>query len=57
MNAAERLDALISQGGIQNCGNAQNCVKVCSKEIPLTTAIAHGGRNATVHTVKKWLDR
>ena len=57
MNAAERLDALTSQGGIQTCGNAQNCVKVCPKGIPLTTAIAQAGRSATVHTVKKWLDR
>ncbi len=36
----ERLDALIAEGGIQNCGNAQNCVKVCPKHIPLTTSIA-----------------
>ena len=56
-NAAERLDALTSEGGIQNCGNAQNCVKVCPKEIPLTTAIARAGRGAGVHTLKKWLDR
>jgi crotonobetainyl-CoA:carnitine CoA-transferase CaiB-like acyl-CoA transferase len=39
MNAAERLDALTAAGGIQNCGNAQNCVKVCPQEIPLTRAI------------------
>ena len=57
MNAAERLDALTSQGGIQTCGNAQNCVKVCPKGIPLTAAIAHAGRSATMHTLKKWLDR
>ena len=57
MNAHQRLDALTSEGGIQTCGNAQNCVKVCPKGIPLTTAIAHAGRSATVHTLKKWLDR
>ena len=57
MNAAERLDALVSEGGIQTCGNAQNCVKVCPKQIPLTTAIAHAGRSATLHTLKKWFDR
>ena len=34
MNAGERLDALIAEGGIQVCGNAQNCVKVCPKENP-----------------------
>lgn len=57
MNAAERLDALSSEGGIQTCGNAQNCVKVCPKNIPLTTAIARAGRSATLHMLKKWFDR
>ena len=57
MTAGERLDALIAEGGIQVCGNAQNCVKVCPKEIPLTTAIAHAGRAATGHVLRKWLDR
>ncbi|MFZ5828525.1 MAG: succinate dehydrogenase iron-sulfur subunit [Planctomycetota bacterium] len=56
-NAAERLDALTAEGGIQVCGNAQNCVKVCPKQIPLTTAIARAGRAATWHTLKKWFDR
>ncbi len=57
MTSAERLDAVTAEGGIQVCGNAQNCVKVCPKEIPLTTAIAQVGRSATSHTLKKWLDR
>ena len=57
MNAGERLDALMAEGGIQVCGNAQNCVKVCPKDIPLTTAIGRGGRAATLHVLKKWFDR
>ena len=57
MNASERLDALVAEGGIQVCGNAQNCVRVCPKEIPLTTAIGRGGRSATRHVLRKWLDR
>lgn len=57
MTAAERLDALTAAGGIQTCGKAQNCAKVCPKEIPLTTAIARGNRAATWHTLKKWFDR
>jgi succinate dehydrogenase / fumarate reductase iron-sulfur subunit len=56
MNAGERLDALTAEGGIQVCGNAQNCVKVCPKELPLTTAIARGGRAATIHSLKKIFD-
>ena len=53
----ERLDALVAEGGIQVCGNAQNCVKVCPKEIPLTTSIARMGRAATIHMLQKWFDR
>ncbi|KAA5545939.1 succinate dehydrogenase iron-sulfur subunit [Roseiconus nitratireducens] len=55
--AGERLDALTGPGGIQVCGNAQNCVSVCPKEIPLTTSIARAGRATTVHMIKKWFDR
>lgn len=55
--AGERLDALSGPGGIQACGNAQNCVAVCPKEIPLTTSIARAGRATTVHAVKKWFEK
>jgi succinate dehydrogenase / fumarate reductase, iron-sulfur subunit len=57
MNAGQRLDALVAEGGIQVCGNAQNCVKVCPKGVPLTTAIARSGRAATKHVLSKWFDR
>jgi len=40
MHKAERLEALMDPGGMEGCGNAQNCVQVCPKEIPLTTSIA-----------------
>src|ERR1700745_2260569 len=39
----ERLSALMGDGGIQECGYAQNCVEVCPKGIPLTTSIAEVG--------------
>jgi len=39
----ERLAALMGDGGIQECGYAQNCVEACPKEIPLTTSIAEVG--------------
>lgn len=54
MNAGERLDALMAPGGIQACGNAQNCVAVCPKEIPLTTSIAKAGRDTTLHALWKF---
>ncbi len=56
-NADERLDALMSVGGVQQCGNAQNCVAVCPKHIPLTESIAKAGRALTVHAIKKIFDR
>jgi succinate dehydrogenase / fumarate reductase, iron-sulfur subunit len=40
MNKEERLEALMGEGGIHECGNSQNCVQVCPKGIPLTTSIA-----------------
>ena len=39
----ERLAALMGDGGIQECGFAQNCVEVCPKDIPLTQAISEVG--------------
>jgi succinate dehydrogenase / fumarate reductase, iron-sulfur subunit len=53
-NAHERLDALMEEGGLQVCGNAQNCVAVCPKKIPLTTSIGRAGRATTVHGLKKF---
>ncbi len=54
MNANARLDALTTPGGIQVCGNAQNCVTVCPKGIPLTTSIARAGRATTLRMIRKW---
>jgi succinate dehydrogenase / fumarate reductase iron-sulfur subunit len=39
----ERLTALMGDGGIQECGYAQNCVEICPKDIPLTKSIAEVG--------------
>lgn len=53
MEADERLEALKGPGGVAACGNAQNCVAVCPKSIPLTRSIARAGRQVTVYTIKK----
>jgi len=55
--ADQRLDVLVSHQGIAACGNAQNCVKVCPKEIPLTDSIAKAGRAATAYSIRRWLGR
>ncbi len=47
----ERLHVLMEPGGVADCGNAQNCVKVCPKDIPLTQAIGELGRQTTM----QWL--
>jgi succinate dehydrogenase / fumarate reductase iron-sulfur subunit len=56
MHAGERLDELMGPGGIQMCGNAQNCVAVCPKNIPLTRSIARAGRQTTVRMITRWFD-
>jgi succinate dehydrogenase / fumarate reductase iron-sulfur subunit len=53
MLAAERLDALMGEGGLDECGNAQNCVRACPKSIPLTTSIAEMFRATTARGFKK----
>ena len=50
----QRLDTLSDAGGVSDCGNAQNCVKVCPKEIPLTESIAAMGRSVALHQLKRF---
>lgn len=56
MQAGERLNALMEEGGLQVCGNAQNCVAVCPKNIPLTRSIAEAGRATTIQAIKNFFD-
>jgi len=51
----ERLHAVMGDGGLSDCGNAQNCVRVCPKDIPLTTAIGRLGRQVTGQLVRDLL--
>ncbi len=57
MNAGERLEAIMGHGGLEDCGNAQNCVRVCPKEIPLTEAFAELGRQTAWHWLARMLRR
>src|SRR3989338_5974929 len=43
----DRLSALMEEGGIEDCGNTQNCVKVCPKNIPLVRSILETNRDIT----------
>ncbi len=53
----ERLAVLAGVGGIADCGNSQNCVKVCPKDIPLTDSIAKAGRDTTLYKIGQWFGR
>ncbi|NOU27813.1 MAG: succinate dehydrogenase iron-sulfur subunit [Polyangiaceae bacterium] len=55
MHAAERLETLMGEGGVADCGKAQNCVEVCPKEIPLVDSIAQVSRQTTKHMLFGWL--
>jgi succinate dehydrogenase / fumarate reductase iron-sulfur subunit len=55
MHARARLEALMGEGGLAECGNAQNCVHACPKEIPLTESIAAMGRQVAAHAVRRLL--
>ncbi len=55
MHARERLEAIMGPGGVHDCANAQNCVKICPKEIPLTESIAEVNRQTIRQAVVGWL--
>lgn len=47
----ERLEYMAGKEGIANCSNAQLCVQVCPKEIPLTEAIAEVNDQITKYLI------
>lgn len=49
----DRLEVLMGEGGVADCGKAGNCVQVCPKQIPLLESIASVQRQVTVHAVKQ----
>jgi len=55
MYARERLEAVMGPGGVADCANAQNCVKICPKGIPLTESLADVNRQAIQHALTGWL--
>jgi succinate dehydrogenase / fumarate reductase iron-sulfur subunit len=53
----DRLNGLLGEDGITNCGNAQNCVKACPMSLPLTKAIYETNRDITVDAIFGWLKK
>jgi succinate dehydrogenase / fumarate reductase iron-sulfur subunit len=50
----ERLAALMGDGGIQECGYAENCVAICPKDIPLTRSISQVGGEVIKQAFSDW---
>lgn len=55
MTIDDRLNGLMEEDGVANCGNAQNCVQVCPMSIPLTKAIYETNRDITTNALLGWL--
>jgi len=53
----ERLEALMQEGGIADCGKSGNCVEVCPKQIPLLESIATVQRQATLYTITRFFSK
>jgi succinate dehydrogenase / fumarate reductase iron-sulfur subunit len=54
MHRTQRLESVMGEGGVSDCGKAQNCVEVCPKEIPLVDSIASVARDTTKHMLFGW---
>ena len=57
LHREERLAAAMGPGGIQDCGKAQNCVKACPKEIPLTTSLVRLSRETALFALQELLKK
>lgn len=55
LEKSERMRVALGDDGIAGCGNAQNCVKVCPKKIPLTESLALIGREASKQAIRDFL--
>ncbi len=54
MQKASRLQPMMGPGGISECGNAQNCEKVCPKNVPLFDSLAAIGRDTSLQGLKNF---
>ncbi|MGE5611411.1 MAG: succinate dehydrogenase iron-sulfur subunit [Bacillota bacterium] len=53
----ERLDVMMEEGGVADCGKAGNCVEVCPKEIPNLESIAAVQKQATFYAIKRFFTK
>lgn len=52
MRKAERLHEMMKEGGITDCGKAQNCQRVCPKSVPLVDSISVIFRDVNIQAFK-----
>jgi succinate dehydrogenase / fumarate reductase iron-sulfur subunit len=52
-----RLDAVMTKGGIADCGKAQNCAEVCPAGVPLVDSLTLLARDTTQRMLFGWLLR
>lgn len=57
MNKGDRLETIMGKGGIVDCGNAQNCVRVCPKNVPLDKSMGHLNKDTILHGLLSWLKK
>jgi len=57
MSRSERLEILMEEGGIAECGNAQNCVRVCPKDVPLTKTLAELNKDVNLQGIFGFLKK
>lgn len=55
LEKSDRMRVALGEDGIAGCGNAQNCVRVCPKKIPLTESLSLIGREASKQAIKDFL--
>ena len=53
----ERLEIMMDEGGVADCGKAGNCVEVCPKQIPLLESIAAVQRQATGYAIRRFFSK
>jgi succinate dehydrogenase / fumarate reductase iron-sulfur subunit len=56
-NKSSRITPLMQEGGLQDCGNSQNCKEVCPKKISLTESIAKANKEATKELIKSFFKK
>lgn len=54
LQQGERLESMMQEGGVAECGKAQNCVEVCPKAIPLVDSISSVARDTSKHMIVRW---